>query len=510
MKKLHILLGFVFVIYNLSAQSAIIVSDIGSNTVWSCDTTYFLKNVIRVKNNATLTIQPGTTIKGSAMAPFGALVITRGSKIIADGTLQHPIIFTSDSSDLIDSHWGGLHLLGKAPTNCFGLAQFCYDIVGGGVEPDSIYGGTSPNDTSGILRYVIIEGGGRNYEPVEASNRGLSLAGVGDGTILEFVKVSHSEGDGIGFYGGTVNARYLFLQNNFDEDLDFILGYTGKIQFVYALRNSASTWTNSYAIDSQNDQAGTQNEPFTKAVISNLTVLLPDNAPSSNYKQAIFLRRNSKTSIFNAAVIGKFTGGVRLSNQNDSTEFKHVFLGGPTTAAADLPSTIWFYTPGWGNQWFADANNLGTPNWLLGNPLPAINSLLAGGASFSISPQLQDPFFEPVPYAGAFWDIDWTLGWASGTNINCQALSTHFLKSEETWQIFPNPILEGFWIKNKALSSCEFQFQLMDLSGKMMQEGKTNYPAVFIERGNLPAGFYFLRLTANTLNKQQVIKLTFE
>lgn len=76
-----------------------ISGDITENTTWMADEDYLLIGQTFVKDGATLTIEAGTTIKsksddGNGLAP--ALVIERGAKIIADGTADNPITFTSD------------------------------------------------------------------------------------------------------------------------------------------------------------------------------------------------------------------------------------------------------------------------------------------------------------------------------------------------------------------------------------------------------------------------------
>jgi len=143
-------------------ESFEITGDIIENTTWSAVNEYILTGQTFVKSGVTLTIEPGTTIKanaddGNGMAP--ALVIERGAKIIADGTIDAPITFTANlpASELPQrGTWGGLILLGNAPINIDGGESFVEGLVG---VP---YGGNDENDNSGILRYVRVWYGGRS------------------------------------------------------------------------------------------------------------------------------------------------------------------------------------------------------------------------------------------------------------------------------------------------------------------------------------------------------------
>ncbi|MEY4008434.1 MAG: hypothetical protein RLZZ467_1501, partial [Gemmatimonadota bacterium] len=75
--------------------AAVISSDITINRTLFKDTTYTLSGFIKVTNGATLTIQPGTVIKGDYNIVGSSLFITRGAKIQAVGTAAAPIVFTS-------------------------------------------------------------------------------------------------------------------------------------------------------------------------------------------------------------------------------------------------------------------------------------------------------------------------------------------------------------------------------------------------------------------------------
>ncbi|MBK8499803.1 MAG: hypothetical protein IPL52_13545 [Flavobacteriales bacterium] len=168
--------------------------NITANTTWSNSNKYLLKGFVYVEDGATLTVQPGTIIKGDKPTK-GSLIIKRGGKIMADGTASQPIVFTSNqaagSRDRGD--WGGIIICGRAPHN-----QPSDPTVEGG--PDAFYGGTDAADNSGVLRYVRIEFAGIAFQPNQEIN-GLTLGAVGSGTTIEHVQVSYSGDDSYEWFG---------------------------------------------------------------------------------------------------------------------------------------------------------------------------------------------------------------------------------------------------------------------------------------------------------------------
>jgi len=188
----------------------------------------------------TLTIEPGVVVFGSGGLDY--LVVNRGSKLQAVGTAEAPIIFTSRAnleglaSDDSQGQWGGVILLGRAPisdclANVPGGSTYCEQGYEG--LADTLYGGGTADDSSGALQYVQIRYAGFELAPDQEIN-GLTLAGVGSGTLLDHIQVHNSADDGIETFGGRANARYLVLTGNDDDSLDTDQGYQGFIQFVIA------------------------------------------------------------------------------------------------------------------------------------------------------------------------------------------------------------------------------------------------------------------------------------
>jgi hypothetical protein len=280
MKKVLLLIQLLLMAYMADAQ-VIVTGEITTNTNWTNDNIYLLDGWVYVRSGATLTIEPGTVIKGDSETK-GSLIIERGAMIIADGTPEQPIVFTSQKPAGQRSYgdWGGLILCGRAtvntPENAGAGTAAGEAVIEGGVG--SIYGGGSnPNDddNSGIVRYVRLEFGGIPFQPNSEIN-GLTCGGVGRGTIIDHVQVSYSGDDGFEWFGGTVNATNLISYNNWDDDFDTDFGFRGNVQFGLVVRDpNIADQSGSNGFESDNDGQGTGNTPITQPVFSNITVVGP-------------------------------------------------------------------------------------------------------------------------------------------------------------------------------------------------------------------------------------------
>ncbi len=178
----------------------------------------------------TLTIEPGTTIFGDT-ATLSFLLITRGSKIVADGTREEPIVFTSaaDVGSRARGQWGGLVVNGQAPVNgCAGDPCTLSGEAGTGT-----YGGARDDDDSGVLRFVRIEFPGKLIDAENELN-GIALQGVGRGTVIDSIQVHMGADDCIEFFGGTAEAKHIVCSGVADDNLDWTFGWTGKVQFLVA------------------------------------------------------------------------------------------------------------------------------------------------------------------------------------------------------------------------------------------------------------------------------------
>ena len=424
----------------LWSQAQIIVSgEITQNTTWTNNNIYIISGWLYVRDGAALTIEPGTLIKGD-FATKGALIVERGAKLYADGTAEQPIVFTSQKApgERYYGDWGGIILCGKAsinvPENVGNGTAAGENIIEGGVG--SIYGGGAnpdDDDNSGILRYVRIEYGGIAFQPNSEIN-GLTCGGVGRGTIIDHVQVSFCGDDSFEFFGGTVNCTHLVAYKGWDDDFDTDFGYRGNIQFAFSVRDpQIADQSGSNGFESDNDGQGSSNTPITNPVFSNVTILGPltftSGSINSNYKRALHLRRNTKTSTFNSVFVGYpvglFIDGTAAQTNANAGElrFKNNALVAMTdtlaTTSAANPNNIngAFNIDSWiagtNTSFITTASEMMMNSLTLNSPNAALmaNSPLLGGADFSDS-YLSNSFFTPTTYRGAFGSENWTSCWA--------------------------------------------------------------------------------------------------
>ncbi|GGE99006.1 hypothetical protein [Hymenobacter cavernae] len=316
--------------------------NITANTTWSASNRYLLKGFVYVAEGVTLTIEPGTVIKGDKDTK-GTLVIKPGAKIMAMGTAQKPIIFTSNQSKGARNYgdWGGVVLAGKAPAN--NIVDGKLPTVEGGIQ--SSYAGQDPADNSGTLQYVRIEFGGVALSPGSEIN-GLTMAGIGSGTTIDHIQVSYSGDDAYEWFGGTVNAKYLVAHRTWDDDFDTDNGFSGKVQFAVSLRDpQTADQSGSKAFESDNDNRASDALPRTAPVFSNITAVGPLINPtgvgsiSTQYIAGAHIRRNSSISIMNSVLMG-YPTAVLVDNAKTAAniasggvQFKNNIIAGTPTGS---------------------------------------------------------------------------------------------------------------------------------------------------------------------------------
>lgn len=228
-----------------------LTSNISTNTTWETGKTYILGGRIAVVNGVTLTIQPGVVVKGQAGTGSNAtaLLIARGGKLMAEGTAALPIIFTSVADELtpedvaagnfaspnleptITGLWGGLLVLGKANISASNSSGQLSEVQIEGIptsDSNGLYGGTDDADNSGVIKYISIRHGGSLIGAGNEIN-GLTLGGVGSGTVIENVEVVGNQDDGIEWFGGTVNVKNVVVWNAGDDGLDTDQAYAGTV-----------------------------------------------------------------------------------------------------------------------------------------------------------------------------------------------------------------------------------------------------------------------------------------
>ncbi|MGB9665571.1 MAG: T9SS type A sorting domain-containing protein [Ignavibacteria bacterium] len=539
--KINLLLIVLLVINaNLFAQLApvdsVIEGNINSNAYLSSTKKYLLRGFVNVNPPAVLTIEPGTIIYGERDSK-GSLIINRGAKIIANGTKERPIVFTSQQpvGQRSPGDWGGIIIAGKATINVPGgtatIEGGTGTLYGGGTTPDD-------NDNSGILKYVRIEFPGIAFLPDNEIN-GLTLGGVGRGTVIENVQVSFSGDDSFEFFGGTVNAKNLVSFKCVDDDFDMDFGYSGNLQFAFALRDpNIADISGSNGFETDNDGTGTYNSPRTLPVISNFTVIGPMVDTSftqynPNFRRGAHIRRAAQTSIYNSIVMGFPIGllldgsAVRHSATGDTLQIRNsIWAGlragnGIITNQQGFDVQSWFDTPSFGNRRFVQPSQVGLIdpfNLTNPNPVPSTSSPAASGSSFS-NPRLSSSFFVQTTYIGAFdpngprWDEGWTNYNPQFTNYATSADEYDTgIKTFELFQNFPNPFNPSTTI---SFVLSESGYTTLKIYNSLGQEIKTlvnselepgKLYSVSFDATNLTSGIYYAQL--KTGKNSKVIKMS--
>jgi hypothetical protein len=421
---------------NSTGQTITISGRINADTIFRKANTYILKGLVYIVGNHTLTIEPGTVIKGSfSGADVAALIITRGSKIMAAGTATEPIIFTSAAPNPQSGDWGGIVICGKASINTsYNGTNGLYQVEGGidNANGDGLAGSgdasvPSPIDTdnSGVLQYVRIEYAGYAYQPDKEVNS-LTMACVGSGTMIDHIQVVYAKDDAYEWFGGTVNCKYLIAYKTQDDDFDTDNGFSGKVQFGLVIRDSViADISTSEAFESDNNASGTTATPKTKAIFSNITAIGPKailtNVGSSLFRAGAQIRRNSALSLFNSIIMGwpqgilidGTTGTATILNIEDSSlRLRNVTLAGNTvnlkfsgTAGASINSdatlTSWFTNSYYNNDVLtntADAKLIQPFNYGAPDPTPFAgssgNQKILSGADFNDARFTGDSFFD--------------------------------------------------------------------------------------------------------------------
>ncbi|SHF66500.1 hypothetical protein [Flavisolibacter ginsengisoli] len=420
-------------------ENTILEGRITENRTLKAGNTYKLRGLVYVTNGAVLTIEPGTKIVGET-GQRGGLIITRNAKISADGTIDKPIVFTSESASPQRGDWAGVVILGNAPVNAsFNGVQGVGEIEGGINNSDGLglYGGTNPADNSGILRYVRIEYAGYAFLPDKEIN-GLTFGGVGNQTVVDYVQVSYANDDSFEWFGGTVNCKHLISFRTLDDDFDTDNGFSGKVQFGIVLRDSSvADISKSEAFESDNDANGSSLTPQTSAVFSNITALGP-KATLANTGNNLFvwgaqIRRNSSISIFNSLIMGWPTGlyidatkGTPTDNNIPGSLFVQntIIAGSPTavlygasttspTGATTASINTWFNTAAYGSSVLTNNSDVGLTapfNYTAPDFNPAAGSPAAAGGIFTHAKLngLTNVNYKGACAVGDTWWKNWT------------------------------------------------------------------------------------------------------
>lgn len=376
--------------------------------VFTADHDYVLEGPVSIGDGTArcvgrLEVEAGTRVLASGDGGE-YLAVRPHSTIHAEGTAARPIVFGSERPE--PGSWSGLWLFGLAPANC-------QDGDGGCSLDAGLFGGDTPGDSSGVLRYVRVEGAGGLIVPA-GQPAALTLAGVGSDTQIDHVHVRGARWDGIELFGGTVGLRHVLVTGVGNDALDWSLGWQGRLQFAVAQQHAADGDNGIEADNSGNDPQAT---PRSEPILSHLTFVGSPNSTASDL--GLHLRAGTGGQIWNAVVVGFERAGLDV---DDAETFAHLEAraGNLTVSHSVLCNARNFEEDagepltaeelflrggrfGWVSNEaldFSSGCNLGFSDRLFDEAspsfVPAAGSPLATGGETP-----NDPFFEPANYRGA-------------------------------------------------------------------------------------------------------------
>jgi hypothetical protein len=469
------------------------LNDASGVTTLSAANEYSLDTRIYVPDGHKLFIEAGTVIKAVSYpdpADAAALVVTRGGQIFALGTKSAPIVFTHEDDPLDGSFsvqnkelWGGIMVLGKAPNNIIKGEQVPEggttllgnaDGVGyiEGLNPPDVrhqYGATDTlpdgtpifveDDNSGVIRYVSIRHGGTEIGADNEIN-GLTLGSVGSGTTIDHIEVVSNGDDGIEFFGGTVDVKYVNVMFCEDDYIDWDQGYTGRIQFFFGLQlpevittvggannDTIQYGDNGMECDGDDGQKAGRPWQFSSPTVFNATII------GNGIDEGLELKERTEGYIANS-IVANFNNGVRFNSKNGASEddvpypgameiVSNLFLNVNTNVDNVDPNADAALIASQEAALIADGNLFVTSSTIIddeiipsitdgidgfANKFNAVPSPGAAEVATSVLPDFTDGFFEYAPYKGAFepgeesWLINWTLHDTKGTGtIACPA-----------------------------------------------------------------------------------------
>jgi hypothetical protein len=512
---------------------------VGSNVTFESGNTYILDGIVFVDSAATLTIEPGTIIKAEdgVDTDATALVVHRYGMIYAEGTADAPIIFTSVLDDLDDPEdldytdrglWGGVVMLGQAITN--NSEQQSIEGVNEIDPVRSLYGGDNDEHSSGVFRYVSIRHTGINIGSTTGNEiQGLTVGGVGSGTVIEYVESFASDDDGFEFFGGSVNTRYLVSAFNSDDSFDWDSGFRGKHQFWFAIQGTDEAGR----VAEMDGATGTeQGTPYAKPIVANVTYLgggVANEVPVGDGAQLLMFRDNTGGNYWNSifgdfnATAGNIAITVEKKDDDGIEDSENRMLAGDLA----LVNNIWFdFGAGSGladiapqdfvqTHLAANGNTIEDP-LLMGisrefdgmlDPRPSAGSpALTGAAS------IDDEYFMATAYRGAFdpnaelWTAGWTaldqLNYTSYTSVDeegAQGLATSFALKQN----YPNPFNPTTTIEYTMAAAGKVNLTVYNIMGQKVAELVSGVKAqgthkLTFDATNLSSGVYFYQLQAGS------------
>lgn len=544
----QILTIFILLLITAAGYAQVVVSeDISANTTWTVNNEYHLDGLVFVNEGVTLTIESGTVIKGLLQSNIttgdgaSALVVRRGAKLIAEGTQESPIIFTSELDDLTIADdltkddrglWGGLILLGNAVTNQPTTEN---QIEGIPNTFDAKFGGTDDTDNSGVLKYISIRHGGFSISGVPGDEiNGLTMGAVGSGTTIEHIEVFANFDDGYEWFGGTVSPKYLVAAFCGDDAFDYDMGWRGKGQFWFSIQSSNEAGRGGEHDGGDDDETGL---PYAIPVISNVTYIGSGSTASGvggdGNDRVIYFRDNAGGKYYNsiftdfvgssgAITIEDLASGEDSRSRLEAGELvlsNNYFWGiGANNTLSSQDFTLTYLT--------ANGNTVTNPE-LRGisreaneglDPRPAVSSSAATSAT-----QISDGFFTNVSFLGAFNPADgiWTENWTALSSYGFTPTTTVGIDEEQiagiptTYSLdqnYPNPFNPATTIRFSVPEAANVKLRVYNILGQQVAElinGFRNSGTYNVNWNaeNLTSGVYIYRLEAgaNVITKKMTL-----
>lgn len=558
MKKIYTLtVGLLMASASLKAQTIVNIVDAdlnaGQTYNWTNNNIYLLDGLVFVEDGATLNIEEGTIVKFTPRADIGnpsALVICRGAKIFANGSVTAPIIFTAEDDDVADAQdlgptdnalWGGIVILGKAYTIKNGNNELNVEGIPT-TEPRGIYGmpagSNIDTDNSGSLRYVSIRHGGRQIATGSELN-GLTLAAVGSGTALEYIDVYANSDDGIEFFGGTVNLKYSSVSFCEDDSYDWDESWKGKGQFWFSIQRDDIADAGWECDGSTPDDLTPASDP----IVYNATHIGSGPGAAASNPIGWLFRAGTRGYVANSIVTEMKGKGIEVQDKPTNTNDAYAqLLAGELTIKNNLFHNIGSTTVIDGsssgiiritanaddasataliNHLTTNSNQIANPN--LYGISRTQNGLLdprpnGTGAAYSTSLDTYpngDAFFTTVNYKGAFSTSStelWLSGWSSlaknGHLVNVTGIN-EYNNVLNSLVLFPNPAHGTFNIGYSADKNV--LVQIINTQGQLIKTISNNPIASgfqTIDVNDLSKGLYLISFTAG--NQQFTKKLIIE
>lgn len=410
--------------------------NIDSNTTWVNTKAYRLSGVVFVKNNATLTIEPGTFVIGQpGSQPPSVLIVTSAGKIMAEGTRSRPVIMTSslDFGQRTRGDWGGLLLLGKAPINVGANAggrpntDGEFFIEGLPATDETKYGGTDATHDCGTLRYVRVEYAGSILAPNNETNS-FTWGGCGSRTKSEYLQAIYGLDDAFEWFGGNNDAKYLVGGLGADDYIDYQLGYTGKIQYGIFYQSPDSKGNR--GIEGDNSEYNQSATPLSNPQMYNLT-FVGSGTPGFDEANApgIYLRRGAAGDLNNIIVTNFYSAGVFVDNpttqaqiDNNSLKMNGILVwnnnagtNGANTIDGQLDAGVLTFaqgTRGQGKNFAATDHKMRRPyEWSDPDWRAMFNSPILRATW--VQPPDNGFFDQTAHFIGAVGDVAWWEEWTS-------------------------------------------------------------------------------------------------